>query len=81
MDDAKTLIQPSELDRRLAYRHGRSARLARQGLIPHILLPDGQIRFDPEVIDEWLHNHSTSIGTGVLESVEDQSTRKEKHVY
>ena len=50
----RPFIEPGDLDRRLSYRRGRSARLARKGLIPHVLLPDGEIRFDPEVIDKWL---------------------------
>lgn len=48
------LIHPCELDSRLRYPSGRSLRMARRGQIPHVLLPDGEIRFDVKVIDEWL---------------------------
>ncbi len=48
------MIHPRELDRLLRYPNGRCTRLARAGKIPHIVLPDGEIRFDPNVIDEWL---------------------------
>jgi len=55
----KTLLKPQELDARLRYPAGRSTRLARQGKIPCVRLPDGEIRFDPDVIDEWLRGQRT----------------------
>lgn len=51
---ATQLLKPSELDSRLRYPSGRSLRLARKGLIPCMLLPDGEIRFDLEVVEQWL---------------------------
>jgi hypothetical protein len=39
------LLKPKEVDLLLRYPSGRSQRLARQGKIPHVLLPDGEIRF------------------------------------
>ena len=39
------LLTPAEVDALLRYRAGRSARLARGGKLPHVLLPDGSIRF------------------------------------
>ena len=48
------LLMPSQLDEWLRYPHGRAARLARAGKIPHIKLPDGQIRFDAAAIETWL---------------------------
>lgn len=53
------LLKPSQIDSLLRYPSGRSQRLARQGLIPHIKLPDGEIRFDPGVIDAWLKTRTT----------------------
>jgi hypothetical protein len=52
------LLCPRELDHRLSYPQGRCLKLARKGLIPHVQLPDGEIRFDSEVIDGWLHDRS-----------------------
>ena len=49
-----TFLQPGELDKLLRYPRGRSARLARKGLIPCTRLPDGELRFDRELIDDWL---------------------------
>lgn len=37
---------PDDVDRRLGWKPGRAERLARQRRLPHILLPDGSIRFD-----------------------------------
>ena len=39
------LLTPQELDDRFSFPKGRSARLARKGLLPIITLPDGSIRF------------------------------------
>ncbi len=53
------LIRPQELDRLLVYPRGRSARLARKGLIPCVVLPDGEIRVDPAVIEPWLQERAS----------------------
>lgn len=46
-----TLLKPKQVDRILQWPFGKTARLAKQGIIPHILLPDGQIRFSSKDID------------------------------
>jgi hypothetical protein len=51
MDDL-ALLRPSEVDRLLRYPRGRSARLARRGVLPHVKLPDGEIRFHESQIAE-----------------------------
>ena len=56
----QALISPGELDDRLCYPSGRSVRLARKGLIPHVVLPDGSIRFDPSRIEAWLSELAVS---------------------
>lgn len=48
------LLKPSQLDSMLRYPNGRSARLAKAGLIPHIELPDKEIRFSANEIKAWL---------------------------
>ena len=35
-----------EVDRRMNWKPGRAERLARQRRLPHVILPDGSIRFD-----------------------------------
>ena len=40
------LFYPEEIDKRLNWPLGRAAKLARQRRLPHVLLPDGSIRFD-----------------------------------
>ena len=54
------LLTSEALDKVLRYPGGRSARMARKGLIPHIRLPDGEIRFDAEQIEAWLGQHSST---------------------
>jgi hypothetical protein len=48
------LLKPVEVDRLLRYPHGRSAKLARAGKFPHIVLPDGEIRFVGKIIERLL---------------------------
>lgn len=38
-------LRPDEVDSRLNWRAGRAERLAKQGKLPHDVLPDGAIRF------------------------------------
>ncbi len=38
-------LHPDEIDKRLNWPLGRAERLARRKRLPHILLPDGSIRF------------------------------------
>ena len=57
-------IQPFDLDRLLAYPRGRSARLARKGLIPCVHLPDGELRFDRERIERWLQQRTDDTNGG-----------------
>jgi hypothetical protein len=39
-------IHPEDVDRRLGWKPGRAERLARQRKLPHVVLPDGSIRFE-----------------------------------
>ena len=50
-----TLLLGHQVDRLLRYRNGQSEDLARRGLLPHIVLPDGEIRFDQEQIEQLLN--------------------------
>ena len=49
-----TLLKPKQVDCILQWPFGKTTRLAKQGKIPHILLPDGQIRFTSKDIDGLL---------------------------
>lgn len=42
------------IDKRLDWPLGRSERLARRGRLPHIVLPDGSIRFEWAEIERLL---------------------------
>jgi hypothetical protein len=48
------LLTDNDVDRLLRFPRGRSLRLARKGLIPHVELPDRSIRFERVAIDAWL---------------------------
>lgn len=55
------LLTPRESDMLLRYPRGRSARLARKGLIPHVVLPDGEIRFQPAVVEKFLRDRAVAV--------------------
>ena len=44
-------LTPEQVDARLSWPPGRAERLARQRRLPHILLPDGRIRFIWEQVE------------------------------
>jgi hypothetical protein len=48
------LLYPDDIDARLNWPPGRAAALARRNKLPHILLPDGSIRFEWEDIEPLL---------------------------
>jgi len=52
-----TLLKPSEVDLLFRYPAGRSLKLAKAGRIPHIILPDGEVRFDEAEIESLLQHH------------------------
>jgi len=54
-------LHPEEVDQRLGWPLGRAARLARQGKLPHVLLPDDSVRFEWAEI-EALIRHVRPIG-------------------
>jgi len=58
----KTLMTPQDLDALLRFPNGRSVRLARRGIFPHIRLPDGSIRFDVDQIAEFLGLAEPEVG-------------------
>ncbi len=41
----RTLETTSEIDQRLGWPPGKAERLAKRGKLPHLILPDGSIRF------------------------------------
>lgn len=49
------LITNRELEQVLRYPRGRCLRLARANLIPHVKLPDGEIRFDVDAVSVAVH--------------------------
>ena len=49
-------LDPETLDLRLNWPLGRVARLARRGELPHVVLPDGSIRFRWSAIAQLIRN-------------------------
>ena len=47
----KSLLTPEEVDSVLRLKPGRAKRLARRGVLAHVTLPDGTIRFRTSEIE------------------------------
>ena len=52
-------IRGKELDYLLGLPQGRSNKLARRNEIPHLKLPDGEIRFDLAIVERWLRERAS----------------------
>lgn len=48
------LLYPEDVDRRLNWPIGRAARMAKRKRLPHLVLPDGSVRFEWEKIEPLL---------------------------
>lgn len=70
MTTAMTLLTGRELDRILRYPRGRSLRLAKAGKLPHLKLPDGEIRFEWAHVEASLRGHGTSTSEGEAQAVD-----------
>jgi len=51
------LLSDDEAAKVLRMLPSRLKRLARAGQVPHILLPDGEIRFDAGDLAAWIQHH------------------------
>ena len=49
------LLRPPEVDVLLRYPTGRTLRLARRGIIPCIVLPDGEVRIRKATVDAMVN--------------------------
>ncbi len=55
-------LYPEDIDQRLSWPLGRAERLARRRRLPHVLLPDGSIRFEWEEIEKLVERVSVEAG-------------------
>jgi hypothetical protein len=56
------LLTSREVDRFLRYPHGRAAKLAKAGLLPVVVLPDGELRFERQAVLDVLAKLPTAKG-------------------
>ena len=56
--DTPLLIDAYEAGRLLSMPSARVKRLAKQGMLPSVLLPDGEPRFMREALAAWAKQHS-----------------------
>ncbi len=50
----ENLLKAVEVDLLLRYPIGRAAKLAKKGLLPHVVLPDGSVRFERDQLEAAL---------------------------
>jgi len=58
--DEQALLYGGEIDRKWSLRPGTSERLAKRGLLPHVELPDGRIRFRWRDVEACLQEHQVA---------------------
>jgi hypothetical protein len=68
-------LTPEQVDARLLWPPGRAERLARQRRLPHVLLPDGRIRF----IWEQLERHITYVPSVIAPPRSDETSSEGGH--
>jgi excisionase family DNA binding protein len=51
------LLTDGEAAELLRILRSRLVRMARDGIIPYVALPDGEIRFDPQDLADWIASH------------------------
>lgn len=56
------LLTGYEVDERLRWVKGRAERMARAGKLPHLLLPDGSIRFNEVDVQQFVQRVEPSNG-------------------
>jgi len=59
------LLYPEDVDRRLNWPIGRAARMAKRKRLPHLVLPDGSVRFEWPKIESLLRQVSAADRRGV----------------
>jgi len=57
MNAESTLLTDGEAADLLRMLRTRLVRLAKQGRVPHVLLPDGELRFDRADLLVWIQEH------------------------
>ena len=63
------LLFGEEIDRRLRWSPGRSERLARRNALPHLVLPDGAIRFSWDDVAKTIRRVSGTIRRDIEKAV------------
>ncbi|MDX1963225.1 MAG: hypothetical protein SFX18_08735 [Pirellulales bacterium] len=56
------LLLTADIDRRLGWPLGKAERLAKRGKLPHVILPDGEIRFQWRTIRALLKHAQADQG-------------------
>jgi hypothetical protein len=69
------IIDGAEVDRRLAWPVGHAKRLAKRGTLPHLVLPDGSIRFrwddiKPLIVERLSREAGVSTGKTIEDRIE-----------
>lgn len=71
---AMTLLIPRQVDQLLRYPRGRSMKLAKAGKLPHVTLPDGEVRFLEAEIEQLILKCATAASVAPSD-VQDHDAR------
>ena len=64
MDTTKTLFDANDAGEFLLLSAHRVRALARGGQLPHVVLPGGEIRFDPADLSRFVEAHKRPVAEG-----------------
>jgi len=53
-------LTPGEVDELLSLQRGKAKRLAKKGVMPALILPDGTVRFNQELLRDWILRKTSS---------------------
>jgi len=54
-------LYPEDIDQRLNWPLGQAQRMARRGQLPHIILPDGALRFEWDAVESLVRRVSPPV--------------------
>lgn len=55
-------VFPEDVDRHFGWKPGKAERLARQRRLPHVILPDGALRFEWDEIEPLIVRVQATVG-------------------
>jgi Helix-turn-helix domain len=62
------LLTPAEVGAWLCLPERRVLRMTREGALPHVELPGGEIMFEPAALSDWIERHRRPVAEGTADA-------------